>query len=113
MSQLLVVTYFLAPGIALLAGGTSPPRAFPKDEIDGLGDVIYIALYPDDVPSLFLCAVLICLPGPVLIWLADYLEEVPFARLPLNTTPAIIWVVLGWVVCGLLAIWAVARAVNS
>ncbi len=60
-----------------------------------------------------MCSFLICLPG-YLLWVgADVLAEVTFAKVPLTTTPSVIWKVVAVVVAIALAAGMVERILAS
>lgn len=100
------------PGILLLAGGPSPAQQFPQ-EIRTTADYVFQQLYPDTWMMLMICSFLVCLPGLLFVVWADYLAEVTFARVPLNTTPAVIWRVLGYIVALVAGAFALARMVEQ
>jgi hypothetical protein len=95
-SFVIQVVILIFPGVLLLAGGRSPPRATPPEILD-LADMVAAHLYPDDWVTLPICSILICLPGVFFVTGADYLEEITFWRIPVNTTPAVMWRGIGHV----------------
>jgi len=112
-SSLVPVVIFVLPGILLLAGGTSAPLD-SEPAVNSAGQFFSEKLHPDNWPALLICSVLICLPGWMFYAGAEYLAEVAFAHLiPLNTTPAIIWRVLGYVVAMFASFYAFGRLVTA
>lgn len=89
------VVVLILPGVFLLAGGPSPARRTPPEILD-MGDMVAAQLYPDDWVTLPICSILICLPGVLFVMGADYLEEITFWRIPVNTTPAVMWQGIGY-----------------
>jgi len=88
-----------------VAGGRSAPLPGPVVALT-LYFRVYERLYPDDWISVCICAVLLCLPAPLMYFGADYLAEVPFVVFPLKPTPEVIWRVLAYV-------WAASAAMVS
>lgn len=83
----------------------------PERQVRTLVDAVIDRLYPDNWLSLLACSALVCLPGPILVLGADYLSEITFARYhDVNTTPASIWRILGYLLSLGLAIYAIHRA---
>ncbi len=101
----------ILPGVFLLAGGPSPVRGTPPEILD-LADVVAEKLYPDDWITLLICSVLICLPGVLFVAGADYLEQITFWRIPLNTTPGRIWRALGYILAVAAAVLALTRVIG-
>lgn len=100
------------PGVFLLAGGRSAVRGTAPEILD-LADVVAEKLYPDDWATLLVCSVLICLPGVVFVVGADYLEQVTFWRIPLNTTAGAIWRGLGYILAVGAAVLALMRLIGD
>jgi len=107
----------ILPGLLLLVGGRSAPTppsvpgaVLPRT---ALIDLIANALYPDNVLALMACSVLICLPGAIFVLGADYLAEVVFWRFPLNTTPGIIWRVVGYLIAVAATVLALGRVLEA
>jgi hypothetical protein len=108
---ILRLSFFAIPGVLLLLGGLSEPVR--SEEARNMFDLIAQQLHPDSWPALLICSVLICLPGVLFYVGADYLAEMTFARVPLKTTPAIIWHVVAFVVTLALAWYALQRMLSS
>lgn len=96
-SDWLRIAVFALPGVLLLVGGRSPEHNEIEDP-RSLGELLATGLYPDNWATLIVCSILLCLPGWLLYRGADYLAEITFFRVPLRTTPAIIWRILGYVI---------------
>ena len=105
------VVILVMPAVLLLAGGRSPTRATPPEILD-LSDMVAAQLYPDRWATLLICAVLICVPGLLLVTGADYLEQITFWRVPLNTTPAALWKGFGYVLAICASVLALIRFIG-
>lgn len=111
-SFLIRAVILILPGVFFLAGGPSPVRGTAPEILD-LADVVAENLYPDDWVTLFICSVLICLPGVLFVVGADYLEEIAFWRIPVNTTPGAIWRGLGYILAVAAAALALVRLIGD
>ena len=108
-SPIVRLVVFTLPGILLLAGGRTTTPYEPSD-LPRSPDFLFEKLHPDNWPALILCSVLICLPGWLMYAGAEYLAEVTFARLMhVNTTPEIIWRILGFLIAFGAAFCALVR----
>ncbi|RJP31911.1 MAG: hypothetical protein C4547_14705 [Phycisphaerales bacterium] len=93
------VVPLVSPAVLMLAGGRSPVRSAAQLASDYPATTpVLDALYPDNWTALVVCSILICVPGIGCVVGADYLAEVTFWRVNLNTTPSGVWRVAGYLI---------------
>ncbi len=113
-SPILRIFIFALPGILLLAGGTTATPYVPSPVPNLITNGVASLLHPDNWPALFACSILICLPGYLLYVGADYLAEVTAARMmPADTTSAVVFRVVAYLIALAAAYYALARLLGS
>jgi len=102
-SFIIRLVYFTLPGFLMLLGG---PVKGVTEPASGVARVFL----PISWPGTFVSSVLICLPGIVFVFAADFLAEITWARgVPLNTTPGRFWVATGYVFAFAMSVITFAR----